>query len=109
MKRQGLSRRGFAAVAMSAPLLAQQGPPNPNTSVQQQQSQRRDGPPPEVVPFEAPIEFTRADVKAKIEPFPMTQVRVTGGIYREAGEWNRGYMSRLPEDRLLYNFRQNAG
>src|SRR5262249_31148848 len=24
-------------------------------------------------------------------------------------EWNRGYMSRLGADRLLYNFRQNAG
>jgi DUF1680 family protein len=108
MSKKGLTRRGFAAAAASVPLLAQQGPPNPNTSVQQEQ-RRRNGPPPEVVPFEAPIEFTRSDVKPKIEPFPMRQVRITGGIYKQAEEWNRGYMSRLAEDRLLYNFRQNAG
>jgi DUF1680 family protein len=115
MSKRGLSRRGFAAAMAGAPLLAQQaqtplpaGAPNPNTSAQQQ-PQRRFGPPPEVVPFEAPIEFTRKDVKAKVEPFPMSQVRVTGGIYKDAAEWNRGYMSRLAEDRLLYNFRQNAG
>ena len=108
MKRQSLSRRGFAAGLAAAPLLAQQGPPNPNTSVQQEQ-RRRSGPPPEVNPFEAPIEFARRDLPGRVEPFPMAQVRVTGGIYKDAQEWNRGYMSRLPEDRLLYNFRQNAG
>ena len=76
MSKRGMSRRGFAAAVAGAPLLAQQaqtppaGAPNPNTSVQQQ---RRFGPPPEVIPFEAPIEFTRKDVKAKIEPFPMSQ------------------------------------
>ena len=39
----------------------------------------------------------------------MTQVRVTGGPYKDAQEWNRGYMKRLPADRLLHNFRVNAG
>jgi uncharacterized protein len=110
-----LSRRIFggalAGAAAAAPLAGQQQPaaaPNPNTSVQQQQ-QRRTGPQPEVEPFAGPIEFTRKSAPAKVQPFDMTQVRVTGGIYKEAEEWNRGYMSRLPADRLLYNFRQNAG
>jgi DUF1680 family protein len=109
------SRRTFggalAGAAAAAPLAAQQQPagaPNPNTSVQQQQ-QRRTGPPPEVEPFAGPIEFTRKTAPTKARPFDMTQVRVTGGIYKEAEEWNRGYMSRLSADRLLYNFRQNAG
>ncbi len=112
-KLSRLTRRTFggaiAGVGAAATVAAQQpaAPPNPNTSVQQQQ--RRTGPPPEVEPFVAPIEFTRHDVTAKVKPFAMTQVRVTGGVYKEAEEWDRGYMSRLPADRLLYNFRQNAG
>ena len=46
----------------------------------------------------------------KAEPFPMKQVRLLpGSIYHSAQEWNRGYMSRLAEDRMLYTFRANAG
>jgi DUF1680 family protein len=104
MSKKNWSRRAFAFAAAGAPLLAQAAQtPAP------QPPQRRSGPPPEVAPFEAPIEFKRSDVKAKLEPFPMQQVRVTGGICHDAAEWNRAYMRRLPEDRLLYNFRQNAG
>ena len=112
------SRRAFGGVlagaGAAASLSAQQpqaqpsGPPNPNTSTQQQQ-QRHNGPPPEVEPFAGTIEFTRHDVAPKVQPFSMTEVRVTGGIFKDAEEWDRGYMSRLPADRLLYNFRQNAG
>jgi DUF1680 family protein len=108
-----LSRRAFAGAIASAgaaaTLTAQQqpaAPANPNTSAPQQ---RRNGPPPEVEPFAAPIEFTRRDMTPKVKPFPMTQVRVTGGVFKEAEDANRGYMSRLSADRLLYNFRQNAG
>jgi DUF1680 family protein len=70
--------------------------------------QRRDRPPPD--PFDAPIEFTRKDAAPKVRPFPMTQVRLLpGSMFHDAQEWNRGYMSRLAADRLLYNFRANAG
>ena len=106
-----LSRRSFTgaiAGAGAAVTLAAQQPaagPNPNTNVQ---PQRPSGPPPEILPFAAPIEFTRHDVTLKVKPFPMTQVRVTGGVFKEAEDANRGYMSRLSADRLLYNFRQNA-
>ncbi len=107
------TRRAFAALAAASPVIAQQaaapgGAPNPNTSVQQEQ-QRRNGPPPEVPPFGATIDFTRKDVAAKVEPFPLTQVRILSGVYKDAQEWNRAYMQRLSADRLLYNFRQNAG
>jgi DUF1680 family protein len=121
-KKTRISRRKLAAILaatpVAAPLLAQQAPPQtpastppggappPNTSVQQQ---RRPGPPPEVPPFEAPIEFTRKDLTAKVQPFPMTHVKLLPSIYTEAAEWNRGYMSRLPADKLVYNFRANAG
>ena len=109
-----LNRRTFAAAlagAAAAPaVLAQQttpqqpaGPPNPNTA------QRRFGPPPEVPPFDGPIEFARRDVPAKALPFPMAQVKLLPGQFTQAAGWNRGYMGRLAADRLLYNFRQNAG
>lgn len=113
-----LSRRNFAVAltggAAASELLAQQPaqpaqqaapapPPNPNTEL------RRPGPPPEVPPFEGQIEFTRKDVAAKALPFAMAQVKLLPGFYTQAAEWNTGYMNRLAADRLLYNFRQNAG
>jgi len=117
------SRRKFAALitgagAVAPALAAQQNPPqnpaqaqapNPNTSVQQQQ-QRFQPPPPPPEPFAGTIEFTRKYVPLKARPFPMTQVRLLpGSMFHDAQEWNHGYMSRLPADRLLYNFRANAG
>jgi uncharacterized protein len=105
-----LSRRGFAALFAAAPVaMAQQqtpppaGAPNPNTS------QQRRGTIPEVPPFQEPLSFTKQAVAPKVQPFPMNQVRVLAGPYQEAAEWNRGYMARLGEDRLLHNFRLNAG
>src|SRR5579885_711926 len=111
-QKNHLSRRNFgaliAATGAAVPALAQQqtgNAPNPNTAVQLER--RRPERPPDVPPFDLPVEFTRADVPLKAEPFPMKQVKVTGGIYKEAEEWNRGYMNRLAADRLLYNFREN--
>src|SRR5689334_21497285 len=108
------TRRNFAALlgasaAVPAALAQQQTPaqaPNPNTSIQQGRGQQP--PPPD--PFAEPIQFTRKYAPVKARPFPMTHVRlVPGTMFHDAQEWNRGYMSRLPADRLLYNFRANAG
>ncbi len=104
-----LSRRHFAATLAAspiAPLLAQQQPPaapNPNTSAP------RRGPAPEIPPLQEPLSFARADVHPKVRPFPMTQVRLLPGPFEDAAGWNRGYMARLPVDRLVRNFRVNAG
>src|SRR5713101_6768211 len=108
-----VSRRTFTALLAGAgiatpALMAQQNPapasaPNPNTS------QQRRGTLPDVPPFQGPIEFTRKDVAAKAVPFPLTQVRLLPSFYKDAEDWNRGYMSRLSADRLLYNFYANAG
>src|SRR5215472_665751 len=114
MKRRNsgrLNRRQFGAIiaaGSAAPaLMAQQASPasapNPNTSEQ------RRGTIPETPPFQGPIEFTRRDVPLRAEPFPMTQVRLLPSFYQDAQEWNRGYVARLEADRLLYNFRANAG
>jgi DUF1680 family protein len=108
-----LSRRSFAGVlavtTSAAPaLLAQQAPrpaaaPNPNTSTQ------RRGTLPEVPPFQAPLSFTRKDAPTRVRPFAMTQVRLLDGPFKDAEDWNRAYMQRLSADRLLHNFRLNAG
>ena len=105
------SRRGFAGLlALSSTALAQQQtttppavPPDPNTSTQ------RRGTIPEIPPFQEPLTFTRKDAPTRVRPFPMSQVRLLDGPFKDAQEWNRGYMQRLPADRLLHNFRLNAG
>src|SRR6201996_1258869 len=115
---KNLNRRHFASVvsgaALATSLQAQQpapppqaqptpGAPNPNTS------QQRRGTMEEVPPFGETISFTRSDVKPKVEPFAMTDVKILGGPYAQAAEWNGGYMRRLDADRLVRNFVINAG
>lgn len=108
-RQKTLSRRAFAGLlgAGAAPLLsAQQAPaahPTPAAA------QPIHGILPETPPFEETITFTRDAAPIKVQPFAMTQVRVTGGVYKQAEEWNRGYMQRLGEDRLVRNFLVNAG
>jgi hypothetical protein len=87
-----------AAAAQNAP-----APPNPNTATQ------RRGAAPEVPPFQGALTFSRNDVPPRLRPFGMTQVRLLPGAYKDAEEWNRGYLHRLPADRLLHNFKLNAG
>jgi len=104
------TRRTFAASLAGAVAAAQlpaapQQPAAPSPSA----APPGRGPRPEAAPFDAPIEFSGTPIALKVEPFPMPQVRVAGGIYKDAADWNRAYMSRLAPDRLLYNFRQNAG
>ena len=101
-----ISRRGFAAAIAAGPLLAQQTPaPAPAAPAPEQ----RHGTTTEVPPFQAPIEFKRHVVPGKVQPFPMSQVRLLDGPFLEAQEWNRAYLQRLPADRLLHNFRVNTG
>ena len=45
----------------------------------------------------------------KAEPFPLSAVRLRPSIYATAVETNRRYLYRLDPDRLLHNFRVNAG
>jgi len=104
-QKAGLSRRTFTTAVAATPALFAQQQPSATTAT----PVRRRGPAPEVPPFDAPLEFTRKDVAAKVRPFPMTDVKLLPSVCTEAAEWNRGYMQRLPADRLLYNFRENAG
>ncbi|MGA3188385.1 MAG: hypothetical protein ABSF22_14870, partial [Bryobacteraceae bacterium] len=87
-----LTRRAFSTLAASSLAFAQ----------------RRDTPP-ETKPFEAPLTFTRQPLTLKIQPFPMTQVRLAASPFKDAADANRAYMDRLSADRLVQNFRLNAG
>jgi uncharacterized protein len=103
-----LGRRGFAlalaAVGGIPSLYGRQSaqpaaPPPP----------KRPGLPPETPPFGEVIEFQRKDALFKAQPFPMNQVRLSAGPFHEAQEANRAYLRRLEADRLIHNFRVNAG
>jgi DUF1680 family protein len=102
-----LNRRKFAALLAATPvaagaLEAQQPTPAPNPP-------KRQGTAADILPFKDPLQFTRKDVPAEVLPFPMDRVRLLSSAFLDAAEWNRGYMSRLPADRLLHSFRLNAG
>jgi uncharacterized protein len=45
----------------------------------------------------------------KVRPFPMSQVRLGEGPFKQAMEADRQYLHSLPPDRLLHTFRINAG
>jgi hypothetical protein len=63
----------------------------------------------EVEPFAAPLQFVRNEMPPKLRPFSLGDVTLEAGPLQQARDWNRGYMLRLPNDRLLHNFRVNAG
>src|ERR1035438_4208696 len=106
-----LSRRKFAALAAgcgaTANLIAQDVPQNiSNTPAPED---RRRGPRPDIAPFSETLAFSRRLVEDKVRAFPMNAVRLTAGIFKDAEESNRAVLHRLPVDRLVHNFRVNAG
>ncbi|MGI8961189.1 MAG: beta-L-arabinofuranosidase domain-containing protein [Bryobacteraceae bacterium] len=111
-----LSRRTFAGaltgVAGASSLFAQRvtkrAPQNANATPQST-SHLKAGLPEEIHPFGETLVFTRKEVSPKIQAFQMTQVRLSSGIFENVQEANRGYLHRLNSDRLLHNFRVNAG
>ena len=113
-KASALSRRRFAllvAAGTAAPsLLAQEAQQPSSTSTRLAPGSFQRPLVPDTPAFEGPLEFTRRDVAQRVQPFPMSQVRLLpNNVYFDSQEWNRGYMARLPADRLLYTFRANAG
>jgi uncharacterized protein len=108
-KSAALSRRTFAAVAFSgvaaSAAMAQEIPQNTANPP----AGARRGPRPTVEPFEGKIEFARKQVAGKVQAFAMTDVRLTSSACTDAQEANRSVLHRLPADRLVHNFRVNAG
>ncbi|HEY1803454.1 MAG TPA: glycoside hydrolase family 127 protein [Terracidiphilus sp.] len=60
-------------------------------------------------PFAAPLEFVRNEVPPALKAFALGDVTLEAGPLNQARDWNRGYVMRLANDRLLHNFRINAG
>jgi DUF1680 family protein len=63
----------------------------------------------EAAPFAAPFAFARDENKPTLQLFALRDVTLEAGPLQQARDWNRAYMMRLPNDRLLHNFRVNAG
>lgn len=99
-RSKGLTRRGFAAALTLA---------GPSAKLRAQDDSASPREPQEVNPFRETLTFTRKEAPTKVQPFPMTAVRLTPGPFHDAQEWNRGVLRRLPVDRLVHNFRVNAG
>ncbi len=51
----------------------------------------------------------REKILWKVQPFPMAQVKLRSGPFKEMMEINRKYLLELPNDRLLHTFRITAG
>jgi DUF1680 family protein len=108
---------GAATTVAAAPALLAQQSANPAAAPAADPSIPVQAPPPpgkrpsirEPEPFADPLAFAPNALVPKVRPFPMTQVRLLAGPCRQSSEWNRSYMSRLAADRLLHNFRVNAG
>jgi uncharacterized protein len=63
----------------------------------------------ETEPFAEPLIFARNEINPRLQLFPLRDITLEAGPLREARDWNRAYMMRLANDRLLHNFRVNAG
>ncbi len=48
-------------------------------------------------------------ISGAVRPFPLEQVRLGPGPFRDARDRNSRYLLSLPQDRLLHTFRVNAG
>lgn len=60
-------------------------------------------------PFAEPLTFARAELRPRVRPFALNAVTLEPGPLKNARDWNRAYMMRLANDRLLHNFRLTAG
>lgn len=96
---KGISRRGFVsgalctAAAACLPKITFAGQPAARLSPQAPQRPR----------------FGENRIPMLVEPFPLEQVRLLDGPFLDAARTNQQYLNSLPEDRLVHNFRVNAG
>jgi DUF1680 family protein len=63
----------------------------------------------EPYPFADRLVFVRKELRPRLRAFALDEIQLDPGPLQEARDWNRAYMMRLPNDRLLHNFRVNAG
>ncbi len=98
--RNGISRRTFVSGALSTAAVALM----PKISLAEQPSKAAPTP----VPPQRP-RMGQPQVPMLAVPFPLEQVRLLDGPFLDAARTNQQYLNSLPEDRLIHNFRVNAG
>jgi len=59
-------------------------------------------------PASRPDEFVSGK-SGRLVPFPMTQVKLLDGIFKQQAEINQAYLDSLETDRLLHSFRVTSG
>jgi hypothetical protein len=96
------------AGSLFAQRVTKRAPQNANATPQST-SHPKEGLPEEIRPFGETLVFTRKEVSPRIQAFQMTEVRLSPSIFENVRAANRGYLQRLNSDRLLHNFRVNAG
>ena len=119
-----MDRRQFTKAAVLAPLAAafraETAFPQASTPAEAAPSKaprkpksdaayNRHAPIEEPAPFAGKLAYERKECLPKLRDFKLGEVELETGPLQQAREWNRGYMMRLPNDRLLLNFRVNAG
>jgi len=101
------SRRTFATlltgITASAPLLDGAAVP------QEEAPPKKKEPPADLPPFGKTIDFRPQPIEMKVDPFPLSAVRLRPSPWKDAQTANYGYLKRLDPDRLLHTFRINAG
>ncbi len=119
-----MNRRNFAKTAVLAPIaialdpaafprqdsaMPQSASPAPSHKPKSASAYNKHSPINEPAPFAGELVFEREGFRRKVEPFALSEVQLDSGPLQKARDWNRGYMMRLPNDRLLHNFRLTAG
>ncbi len=121
-KSSTFSRRKFAlGLTAAAPILAQvsnktvasgalkKAPQNANATPQNTSAPHKAPMREEIPPFGETITFTRNIINPRVEAFRLTEVRLGAGPFQDAQVANLAFLKRLDADRLLHNFRVNAG
>lgn len=104
----GVAAAQDAADQAAAERARRRKPQNANT-IPQNTSNPEKQTPPEVPPFGETLAFVRNPVEPLVRPLPMKDVRLLPGEVKDTQDANLGYLKRLDADRLLHNFRVNAG
>lgn len=106
-----LSRRGFVSALAGAAVAttARAQPSASPTCESTDPSPRRKSTLPERLPFPEQLDFQHREQPPRVRPFSMADVQLREGPFAAAASWDRGYLLRLAPERLVYNFRINAG
>src|SRR5215471_8821372 len=62
-----------------------------------------------MAPVVKAMDKVKPAIPLRAEPYPLTDVRLLDGPFRHAMELDHRYLLSLDPDRLLHNFRVNAG